>query len=106
MTKRTVIAAILFIPGICCFLSAYAQEQRLLKLFNGISAVTKKYAPEKLYVQTDRPSYSAGDTLWFKTYLFNAAFLHASPQSGLLYLEIADKNNEVIKLRWCRYITG
>lgn len=74
-----------------------AADSSLLRLVGGITSATESYAAEKLYVQTDRPSYAPGDTLWFKAYLFDAAFLYPSPQSGMLYLEIAAPDNEVIK---------
>jgi len=54
-------------------------------------------APEQLYIHTDKPNYTSGDTLWFKAYLFNAALLEASAKSGVLYVEIANDTNKVIK---------
>jgi len=54
-------------------------------------------APEQLYIHTDKPNYSSGDTLWFKAYLFNAALLEASAKSGVLYVEVANDSNKVIK---------
>lgn len=52
---------------------------------------------EKVYLQTDKPAYGLGDTLWFKAYLLEAAYLTASKKSGILYVEIADENNRVVK---------
>ncbi len=52
---------------------------------------------EKLYLQFDKPYYEIGDTIWFKAYLFNAAYLLPSAKSGLLYIELANDSNKVIK---------
>src|ERR1700743_1520559 len=54
-------------------------------------------ALEKLYIQTDKPFYSANDTLWFKAYLLNAAFMPSTQKSGILYVEIANDQNAVVK---------
>lgn len=73
------------------------QDSTLLKVANGITQESLHFSREKIYVQTDKPDYNTGDTLWFKTYLFNASYLKPSPKSGILYIEIADENNQVIK---------
>lgn len=79
------------------FAQKQANDSSLFKLVNRISSETEKYAPEKIYVQTDKPAYSTGDTLWFKIYVFDAAFLHPSRQSGVAYLEIAGQDDAVVK---------
>jgi hypothetical protein len=53
--------------------------------------------PEKLYIQTDRTFYAPGDTIWLKGYLFNAQFLTASTQSGLVYAELINDDNKIVK---------
>lgn len=67
------------------------------QIINLITASTDSFPPEKPYIQTDKPSYNTGDTLWFKSYLFNAAYLTASAKSRLLYIEIAREDNQVVK---------
>ncbi|PWG78498.1 hypothetical protein [Pararcticibacter amylolyticus] len=52
---------------------------------------------EKLYLHTDKPYYVAGDTLWFKCYLLNERLLEASDRSGILYVELANDSNVVVK---------
>jgi hypothetical protein len=52
---------------------------------------------EKLYIHTDKPAYSTGDTIWFKGYLLNADYLTYSQRSGLLYLELDDMANKCVK---------
>ncbi len=67
---------------------------------DALTAVTRfgeGRVPEKIYIHTDKPYYTVGDTLWFKAYLFNAAYLTASAKSGIAYIEIANGQNEVVK---------
>jgi hypothetical protein len=81
---------------------ARGQNQALVK--EGIKQIvtsindynTNRYA-EKVYLQTDKPTYIVNDTLWFKVYLFNSSFLTASAKSGLLYIELVTDSNEVVK---------
>lgn len=54
-------------------------------------------AAEKLYFQFDKPYYAVGDTIWFKAYLFNAAYLTPSIKSGIIYVELANDSNKVVQ---------
>ncbi|GAA4311933.1 TonB-dependent receptor plug domain-containing protein [Mucilaginibacter gynuensis] len=54
-------------------------------------------AQEKVYLHTDKPYYTLNDTLYFKSYLFNATYLTASAKSGILYVEIANEQNRIVK---------
>lgn len=89
--------------------SALAQEHAVTptrQLVDAINTYADNSAIEKLYIQTDKNNYGAGDTLWFKGYLFNAADLSASRKSGLLYAEIADESNKVVKRVMLSIIAG
>jgi hypothetical protein len=52
---------------------------------------------EKVYLQTDKPYYNIGDTLWFKAYLVNGTNLKPSKTSGILYVELDNDSSEVIR---------
>ena len=66
---------------------------RLLKLQDSLRS---RLPIEKLYLQTDKPVYAVGDTIWFKGYTFDADYLKYSSRSGLIYIELANDNNEVV----------
>jgi len=51
---------------------------------------------EKLYMQTDKPYYSVGDTIWFKAYLLNPR-LNYSPLSSRLYVELVNDSNKIVE---------
>ena len=44
---------------------------RLLKLQDSLH---HRLPIEKLYLQTDKPAYAVGDTIWFKGYTFDADY--------------------------------
>lgn len=79
---------------------AYCQtvslKDGLLNLTTFSDSANKKFAPEKLYLQFDKPYYAIGDTIWLKAYLFNA-YLIPSGQSNMMYIDIANDSNKVIK---------
>lgn len=67
------------------------------QIFSLLDTMQQRLPREKLYLQLDKPYYAAGDTIWFKGYLLNADSLDASSRSGILYLELADGQNEVVQ---------
>ncbi len=81
------------------FCSASAQNisrDSLVKLTAAVDTFRNIHPIEKLYLQFDKPYYSLGDTIWFKAYLFNAAYLTPSAKSGLLYIELTNDSDKVV----------
>lgn len=56
---------------------------------NNISTPTYQ---EKVYVQTDKPAYLCGEIIWLKGNVLNAANLHFSDLSKVLYVELLNGN--------------
>lgn len=52
---------------------------------------------EKVYVQTDRSAYSAGETLWFSVYRMDAFTHNRDVYSKYVYVELLDPHNVVVK---------
>ena len=78
----------------------YSQEpgvRRLLKITTLSDSLNQANQPEKLYLQFDKPYYSVGDTIWFKAWLFSAADFTASGKSGILYVDISNDSDKVVK---------
>ncbi|MDD4967870.1 MAG: TonB-dependent receptor plug domain-containing protein [Paludibacter sp.] len=50
---------------------------------------------EKVYLQTDKPYYSAGEDIWFKGYLVNATTLEPTAFSQFVYVELISKLDSV-----------
>jgi TonB-dependent SusC/RagA subfamily outer membrane receptor len=53
------------------------------------------FSQEKVYLQTDKPYYSAGEEIWFKGYLVNATTIEPVSKSQFLYVELIDKMDSV-----------
>ncbi|SDD83396.1 hypothetical protein SAMN05216464_102719 [Mucilaginibacter pineti] len=67
---------------------------------NVLSAVANRQiaeAKESVYLQFDKPYYSAGDTIWYKAYVFDAASLGSTTKSGLLHINISNEKGEIVK---------
>ncbi len=62
-----------------------------------IDSARNRMPIEKVYLHTDKPYYSIGDTLWFKSYVMDGSSLSPSKQSKLLYVELDDDSSEVVR---------
>ena len=82
------------------FTTAYSQKKAQLTfpqlIENRFSKQWNKTLQEKVYLQTDKPYYSAGEDIWFKGYLVNAALLLPNSQSRYIYVELIDKSDSII----------
>ena len=56
----------------------------------------KSFPQEKLYIQLDKPYYSAGERLWFRAYIIHAALHIPMNFSRYIYLELLNSDNEVV----------
>ncbi len=74
-----------------------ALKPELIKLKNYSDSVAAAHSSEKPYLQLDRPWYLQGDTIWFKAYVVNAASLIASHRSGIMYVDIANDSDRIVK---------
>jgi len=86
-----------------------AQEHRvhsLREVLNTVTAYNTVFNPEKVFVQLDKLAYYKEDTLWFKSYVLDALTLAASSKSGIMYIEVADENNQVIARNMVTLIAG
>ncbi|MDB5121801.1 MAG: hypothetical protein JWN56_3019 [Sphingobacteriales bacterium] len=68
-----------------------------VNLSETIASYNKLMPFEKLFLHTDKPYYSATDTIWFKAYLFNGLNNAYSAKSGLIYIELVSSNGKVVK---------
>jgi len=69
----------------------------LLQFQSAADSSIKIHPAEKLYLQFDKPYYAVGDTAWFKAYLFHAPTMSLSAKSGIMYVDIANDSDVVVK---------
>lgn len=89
---------LLFISSVT---SLFAQTNSLDKLQLLIDKRFEKFQrstlQEKLYLQTDKPYYSAGEDIWFKGYLVSASTHQLTPMSRFIYVELVDKMDSIVQ---------
>ena len=74
-----------------------AQEHnKFQNILDNLSSYTNTYAPEKIYIQTDKDVYTNGETIWFKSYLLNGITHTASRMSKVVYVELLDSKDKII----------
>ncbi|WP_084237551.1 hypothetical protein [Pedobacter africanus] len=62
-----------------------------------MDTLRNKMPMERLYLHLDKFNYLASDTIWFKAYLFEDAYLMPSTKSGIIYMELVNTENQVMK---------
>jgi hypothetical protein len=90
---RVFLFVYLFAFGLC----AFGQVAPVTTLVARSDSLRKTLPIEKLYLQLDKPRYLQHDTIWFKGYLFNGDYLTPSTRSGILYIELDNDNNKLVK---------
>ncbi len=82
--------------GVMLSLSCIAQDETL----NSISANLRQYESntlnEKIYLQTDKSFYLAGEIIWFKSYTVDASEHHLFDLSKVAYVEILNMDSKPV----------
>ena len=73
-----------------------SDDTPLKKVVNKIHTQTIANHQEKLFLHFDRPLYHAGDDMWFKAYLLNAANHKKEKLEKVIYLELINPNGKVV----------
>src|ERR1700744_95463 len=97
--KKHIYSLIIFISLVNnqCLAQSTDLNNDLKNRVSSFNDSSKKFANDKVFIQFDKPYYAIGDTIWFKAYVLNSAYLSASEKSCFLYVDIADDNNKIIK---------
>lgn len=78
-----------------CFTTAFTFTQEGENLTEKIVAKLEKYLinnpQEKVYLHFDKPYYMAGETMWFKGYLFDGTLHTIDSVSGVLYVDLINE---------------
>lgn len=83
------------------FLAFSAVDISLLKtqILNRLVDYTTEKFPEKIYVHTDKPYYTAGEDIWFSAYLVNGVTHSKNSQSSVIYVELINEEGNIISER-------
>ncbi|MES2426458.1 MAG: carboxypeptidase regulatory-like domain-containing protein [Bacteroidota bacterium] len=67
------------------------------KLVTILQRWTDSIPQEKVYLQTDKPYYALGDTIWFKGYVTIGSRHQLSALSGSLYVDLINEQDSVVR---------
>lgn len=98
--------SLLFLLLIKTVSAQVATKNDMIKLTAAADSFRNRSAVEKLYCQFDKPYYTVGDTIWFKAYLLDAAFLMPSIKSGIMYIELVNDSNKVVLRQMLPVVNG
>lgn len=93
------VAQLLLFAGLTLSISAAftdTPDEILKRLVRQVTDYTETYAPEKVYLHTDQSHYAAGDDVWVKAYVVNAATHQPDSASGVLYVELLTAKGEAL----------
>jgi len=62
----------------------------------GLQQYITQHAPEKIYVQTDKPYYTSADTIWFKAYLVNGISHIPLTKSQVVYVDLIAPDSTLV----------
>src|SRR5665213_3551669 len=87
----------LFSIAILCFhLGVFAQSSKpKLNIAARLQTYFSTYAPEKAYLQFDKPYYAGGDTIYFKAYVTDGEQYKLSGLSGVLHVDLINPENKI-----------
>ncbi len=92
------IIRILLIALLCSVSIAQAQQPNdyIEDLLKRLTALFERGVEEKLYIQCDKPYYSAGESIWFKGHLRNAVTHAPFEITNFIYAELVDNTNTLV----------
>jgi len=78
---------------------AFSQSDsvRLTTIAAKLEKLAASRPTEKAYLQFNKPNYNIGDTIWFKGYVLVGRHHQPSALSGILYVELIDTKDKIIK---------
>ncbi|MEE1946130.1 TonB-dependent receptor plug domain-containing protein [Pedobacter sp. KR3-3] len=88
--------SLLSVLAIVCLSFKYPDDP-LEKILKQLAKLTTTYPQEKIHLQTDKPYYASGETIFMKAYLVTAEKNEPSFLSAVLYVELIDAKNNIKK---------
>ncbi|MDB5158135.1 MAG: TonB-dependent receptor [Mucilaginibacter sp.] len=95
----TIVRAIAFIAVLAVFVGFVKKDDDPVidKIVSRLADWLDSNQPEKIYLQTDKPFYAAGDDIWFKAYVTVGSDHKLSALSKVINVELIDQHDSVTK---------
>lgn len=79
---------------------------RLITIAAKLQKLSATRPTEKVYLHFNKPGYNTGDTIWFKGYLTICEHHQPSALSGILYVDLIDGKDKIIKSLQLKAVNG
>src|SRR5690349_5855546 len=89
------LALLLLVTGLAAF-RLPADTPLIQTIIGSLKKYDEYYQPDKIYLLTDRPYYTAGETIWLKAYQVDAVEHIPHGRSRVMYIELLNKNQIVV----------
>lgn len=90
-----------------CFEAGSQQVARVTEdLRNRLNVYCTRAPREEVYIHSDRDEYIAGEDIWFSAYVFNRQSNRFSESSGLVYVELLNKDNIPVIQKRIKILNG
>ena len=88
----TIMLVLLSVP------SELKPKMLFLHTSNNVSTTISISTPrKKIYLHTDKPTYSAGENIWFRAYCVDASYHIPTQLSKFIYLELINRQDSILK---------
>ncbi|UII24201.1 MG2 domain-containing protein [Fulvivirga ligni] len=92
--KKTLLISII---SLLCFSSfIFIKDGFLDDLKKQLHLYNQQYPEEKIYLQTDKPFYKPGESIWYNAFILNSTDHKPSTTSEVLYVELIDARGTVV----------
>jgi hypothetical protein len=92
---------LIIVLGLLAFTSltiSNTNDELIKKIITKFNTYLRQAPEEKVYLHFDKPYYMAGETMWFKSYLFDATLHGIDSVSRILYVDlIQPENGKILK---------
>jgi len=80
-------------------MAAFFNTDLRTRIQEGLLHYIRTQLPEKVYVQTDKPYYTSGETIWFKAYLVEAVAHTPNSKSQVIHVDLINPDEEILATR-------
>lgn len=88
---------LLLIVCLLCLAFSFSDSSGLkILILNKLNEYSSRKYPEKIYIHTDKPYYTAGENIWFNTYLVNGVTHTKTNKSKVIYVELINDQDSII----------
>ncbi len=86
--KSSVIRLFIWVLPLFLFSSGREEDNRIERILDALNVYNSRYTQQKVFLHLDKPSYKAGDIIWYKAYLVDGMDHLPDTMSTNLYVEM------------------